>query len=107
MAVCLIVTLPGIPLNFDTPSQSFGVQLSLTVILMWYSLTVLLTSILVPKSKLLPENAVRRSPIKNLIWADLEESRAGMLLGRNDPELVLSCVAVRSQLSLVRMTGGP
>ena len=33
MAVCLIVTLPGIPLNFDTPSQSFRVQHSLTVIL--------------------------------------------------------------------------
>ena len=33
MAVCLNVTLPGIPLNFDTPSQSFRVQLSLTVIL--------------------------------------------------------------------------
>ena len=32
MAVCLIVTLPGIPLNFDTPSQSFRVQHSLTVI---------------------------------------------------------------------------
>ena len=33
MAVCLIVTLPGIHLNFDTPSQSFRVQHSLTVIL--------------------------------------------------------------------------
>ena len=33
MAVCLIVTLPGIPLSFDTPSQSFRVQHSLTVIL--------------------------------------------------------------------------
>ena len=33
MAVCLIGTLPGIPLNFDTPSQSFKVQHSLTVIL--------------------------------------------------------------------------
>ena len=33
MAVCLIVTLPGIPLNFDTPLQSFRVQHSLTVIL--------------------------------------------------------------------------
>ena len=33
MEVCLIVTLPGIPLNFDTPSQSFRVQHSLTVIL--------------------------------------------------------------------------
>ena len=33
MAVCLIVTLPGIPLNFDTPSQSFRMQHSLTVIL--------------------------------------------------------------------------
>ena len=33
MAVCLIVTLPVIPLNFDTPSQSFRVQHSLTVIL--------------------------------------------------------------------------
>ena len=33
MAVCLIVTLPCIPLNFDTPSQSFRVQDFLTVIL--------------------------------------------------------------------------
>ena len=33
MEVCLNVTLPGIPLNFDTPSQSFRVQHSLTVIL--------------------------------------------------------------------------
>ena len=33
MAVCLIVTLPGIPLNFDTHSQSFRVQRSLTVVL--------------------------------------------------------------------------
>ena len=33
MAVSLIVTLPGIPLNFDTPLQSFRVQHSLTVIL--------------------------------------------------------------------------
>ena len=33
MAVCLHVTLPGIPLNFYNPSQSFRVQLSLTVIL--------------------------------------------------------------------------
>ena len=88
MAVCLIVTLPGIPLNFDTPSQSFRVQHSLTVILIAV-LAVLLTSILVPKSKLLPENAVRRTLIKNLIWADLEKSRAEMVLGRNDPELVL------------------
>ena len=33
MVVCLIVTLPGIPLNFDTPSQSLRVQHSLKVIL--------------------------------------------------------------------------
>ena len=33
MAVCLIVTLLGISLNFDTPLQSFRVQHSLTVIL--------------------------------------------------------------------------
>ena len=33
MAVCLTVTLPGMPLNFDTPSQSYRVQHSLTVIL--------------------------------------------------------------------------
>ena len=88
MAVCLVVTLPGIPLNFHTPSQSFRVQHSLTVIL----IMVLADSplkLLVPKSKLLPENASWRSPIKNLIWADLEESRAEMVLGRNDPELLL------------------
>ena len=59
------------------------------------------------KSELLPENAVRRSPIKNLIWTDLEESRAEMVLGRNDPELVLYCGAVRSQISLEGMTGSP
>ena len=33
IAVCLIVTLPGIPLNFDTASQSLRVQHPLTVIL--------------------------------------------------------------------------
>ena len=33
MEICLIVTLPSIPVNFDTPSQSFRVQHSLTVIL--------------------------------------------------------------------------
>ena len=62
---------------------------------------------LLSKSKVLPENAVRRSPIKDLILADREESRAEMVLGRNDPELVLLCGAVRSQLSLVRKTGSP
>ena len=77
MAVCLIVTLPGIPLNFDTPSQSFRVQNSLTVIL----IVVLADS---------PFNFdTRRSPIQNLIWANLEESQAEMVLGRNDPELVM------------------
>ena len=89
MTVCLIVTLPGIPLNFDTPSQSFRMQHSLTVILIVVLTASPFNLILVPKSKLLPENAVRRRPIKNLIWADLEESRAEMVLGRNDPELVL------------------
>ena len=83
------MTLPGIPLNFDTPSQSFRVQHSLTVILIVVLADSPFNFDTSAKVKLLPDNAVRRSPIKNLIWADLEESRAEMVLGRNDPELLL------------------
>ena len=64
MAVCLIVTLPGIPLNFDTPLQSFRVQHSLTVILIVVLADIPFNFDTSAKVKLLPENAVRRSPIK-------------------------------------------
>ena len=90
MAVCLIVTLPGIPLNFDTPSQSFRVKHSLTVILIVVLADSPLNFDTSAKVKIIARECISaESPIKNLIWADLEESRAEMVLGRNDPELVL------------------
>ena len=61
LTVLLFVILPGSlfgcdilwhSFNFDTPSHSFRI--------LWH-----LTSILVPKSNLMPENIVPRSPSKN------------------------------------------
>ena len=79
MAVCLIVTLPGIPLNFDTPLQSFRVQHSLTVILIVVLADSPFNFDTSAKVKIIARECSSAEPHQNLIWADLEESRAEMV----------------------------
>ena len=66
LAVLLLVILSGRLFNCGSSWHSFQFCIFPrsplefnTLFLLWYSLAVLLTSILVPKSKLLPKNAVR------------------------------------------------
>ena len=87
ITVCLIVTLPCIPLNFDTPSQPFRVQHSLTVILVVVLADSPFNHDTSAKVKIIAGEYSSAEPHKK--FKDLEESRAEMVLGRNDLELVL------------------